>query len=307
MALTDEDLREAASHRGLKLVKSRKRKPGVGDFGLFGLADSTGKPLFGMDGDTLTATPEQIADYLRKGEASTWAQSAKITPQAKSKPAVKMPSPDDADDAPSAIRPRAHRKETARGREDRPRRRPDRDEDTVDARAEPTSADAIPVKVTPEPNEKAKPEPAPEPAPEPEPELKIRAARPGDAEALRTLLAPLGGEASVADLKRGIAAAAARNEAVFVADRGGVIGCLAWHLVPTLDHGTIARITMIAVAKEERRQGVGRALYDAALTEFRERKVEAVEAMSDIEVRNANGFYRRLGLGQASYRFAVDL
>jgi hypothetical protein len=29
--------------------------------------------------------------------------------------------------------------------------------------------------------------------------------------------------------------------------------------------------------------------------------------MSDIEVRNANGFYRRLGLEQASYRFAVDL
>jgi len=121
------------------------------------------------------------------------------------------------------------------------------------------------------------------------------------------LLAPLGGEASVADLKRGIAAAAARKEAVFVADRGGVIGCLAWHLVPTLDHGTIARITMIAVAREERRQGVGRALYDAALTEFRKRKAGAVEAMSDIEVRNANGFYRRLGLEQASYRFAVDL
>ena len=303
MALTDEDLREAASHRGLKLVKSRKRKPGVGDFGLFGLADSTGKPLFGMDGDTLTATPEQIADYLRKGEASTWAQSAKITPQAKSKPAVKMPAPEDADDALSAIRPRTRRKETARGRADRPRRRPDRNEDTGDARAGPTSAEAVRVEPTPEPKAKAKPAPAPEPAPE----LTIRAARPGDAEALRTLLAPLGGEASVADLKRGIAAAAARKEAVFVADRGGVIGCLAWHLVPTLDHGTIAQITMIAVAREERRRGVGRALYNTALTEFRKRKVGAVEAMSDIEVRNANGFYRSLGLEQASYRFAVDL
>jgi ribosomal protein S18 acetylase RimI-like enzyme len=307
MVLTDEDLREAASHRGLKLVKSRKRKPGVGDFGLFGLADSTGKPLFGMDGDTLTATPEQIADYLRKGEASTWAQSAKITPQAKPKPAAEMPAPEKADDAPSAIRPRTRRKETARRREDRPRRRPDRNEDTEDARPGPTSAEAIPVMPTPAPKAKAKPDPAPELAPEPERELTIRAARAGDAEALRALLATSGGEASVAELKRGIAAAGARKEPVIVADRGGAIGCLAWHLVPTLDHCTLARITMIAVAKEERRQGVGKALYDAALTEFRKRKVRVVEAMSDIEVRNANGFYRRLGLKQASYRFAVDL
>jgi len=307
MGLTDEDLREAASHRGLKLVKSRKRKPGVGDFGLFGLADSTGKPLFGMDGDTLTATPEQIADYLRKGEAATWAQSAKITPQAKPKPAAKITAPEEADDAPSAIRPRARRKETARGREDRPRRRPDRNEDTGEARARPTSAEAIPVKAPPEPKERAKPNPAPEPAPEPELQLKIRVAQPGDAEALRTLLATFGGKASVADLKRGIAAAAARKEAIFVADRGGVIGCLAWHLVPTLDRGVIARITVIAVARDERRGGVGRTLYDTAVTEFRKRNVGAVEAMSDIEVRNANGFYRSLGLEQASYRFAVDL
>jgi len=49
------------------------------------------------------------------------------------------------------------------------------------------------------------------------------------------------------------------------------------------------------------------ALYDAAVTEFRKRKVGAVEAMSDIEVRDANGFYRRLDLEQASYRFVVDL
>jgi hypothetical protein len=44
-----------------------------------------------------------------------------------------------------------------------------------------------------------------------------------------------------------------------------------------------------------------------ALSEFRKRTVQAVEAMSDIEVRNVNGFYRALGLKQASYRFATDM
>jgi hypothetical protein len=35
-------------------------------------------------------------------------------------------------------------------------------------------------------------------------------------------------------------------------------------------------------------------------------KVHSIEAMSDIEVRNANAFYRALGMKQASYRFTAD-
>ena len=44
----DAMLREMAKHRGFKLVKSRRRKPG-GDFGRFGLVDAkTGQDCFGI-------------------------------------------------------------------------------------------------------------------------------------------------------------------------------------------------------------------------------------------------------------------
>lgn len=69
----------------------------------------------------------------------------------------------------------------------------------------------------------------------------------------------------------------------------------------------MARITMITVDAGNRRRGIGRALCELALSEFRKRTVRVVEVMSDIEVRNANGFYRALGLKQASYRFATDI
>lgn len=67
-----EELREAALHRGLKLIKSRRRKPGTGDFGRFGLTDASGKHLLGFGKNGLTATADDIAAYLRKGAAATW-------------------------------------------------------------------------------------------------------------------------------------------------------------------------------------------------------------------------------------------
>jgi ribosomal protein S18 acetylase RimI-like enzyme len=64
---------------------------------------------------------------------------------------------------------------------------------------------------------------------------------------------------------------------------------------------------MIAVSHEERRQGIGRALYEEVLAELKKRKIRSVEPMTDIEVRNANASYRAIGLKQTSYRFAGDL
>ncbi len=294
MALTDEDLREAASHRGLKLVKSRKRKPGVGDYGLFGLTDGSGKPLFGVDGNALTATAEQIADFLRKGEVSTWAASAESTPAHSGPASSAEPRPPEAeDDAPSAIRPR--RRKSAQAPTERPPQRREHPA-TTDVAGDPRAGRSRPkVRLVPEP------------APRLEPELAIRAARPADADAVHKMLVAIGFKLDALDIRRAIAAATTRKEPVLVVDRDGVIGCLAWHIVPTIQRGAIARITMILVDEDERRGGVGRALYEAALSQFRKLKLRSVEAMSDIEVRNANGFYRALGLKQTSYRFAADI
>ena len=297
MALTDEDLREAASHRGLKLVKSRRRKPGVGDYGLFGLTDAAGKPLFGMDGDGLTATPEQIIDFLRKGEVSTWAASAKSVPDRPKSAKPDKPASND-EDVPSAIRPRQVRSGG---------RRHSAPSKTLDEAKSAARADPGGDKPTDRARLAPKTRKAPAPAPEPEPKLVVRQARPQDAASLHRLLSPLGADVNAASLERTISRAATRKEPFLVAEQGALIGCIAWHIIPDPLRGDTARITIIFVNEDARRRGVGRALYDAALAEMRRRKVVAIEAMSEIEVRNANGFYRAMGLKQASYLFVAEL
>lgn len=81
-----EQLREMATHRGLRLVASRRRKPG-GDFGRYGLRAPGGEPVFGMDGDTLTATADEVEAYLRDSTRATWSESAgSAKPRRKPKP-----------------------------------------------------------------------------------------------------------------------------------------------------------------------------------------------------------------------------
>jgi ribosomal protein S18 acetylase RimI-like enzyme len=88
----DERLREAAANRGLKLVKSRIRTPGKGDHGRYGLVDAGGAKLLGFGGSGLTATAEEIEEYLHEGALSDWktslrAAGAKAPPRAKKRPA----------------------------------------------------------------------------------------------------------------------------------------------------------------------------------------------------------------------------
>lgn len=71
----DAALREMATHRGFRLVKSRRRKPG-GDFGRYALKDAEGRPAFGMEGDTLTASAEEVEAFLRDATRATWTRSA---------------------------------------------------------------------------------------------------------------------------------------------------------------------------------------------------------------------------------------
>ena len=92
-------LREAATHRGYRLVASRKRTPGTGDYGKFGLTDPKGRPVLGLGGDGLTASAAEIEDYLRDGEIETWKKSARLVPAAA--PAKKRPAPPPNDSSPA--------------------------------------------------------------------------------------------------------------------------------------------------------------------------------------------------------------
>lgn len=86
----DEDLRESARNRGLRLVKSRRRKRG-GDFGKYGLKDIKGKELFGFGETGLTASAEEIEAYLRGAMRSDWKEAAKGLPKQKPAPKPKAP------------------------------------------------------------------------------------------------------------------------------------------------------------------------------------------------------------------------
>lgn len=256
----DEVLRRMAQHRGLKLVKSRRRKPGVGDYGRYGLTDANGKALFGFGADGLTATPDQIEAHLHKGEIATWQTSVAATP---ARIAVKnRPTPS--------------------------QKRPDKP-----ATAKPSRAAR---------SFRAEPVPAP-PVEKPRPALAIRAARPGDTEAIAALLAELKFDATAKIVAGRLAEIAATGDSVLVADRGGVIGVIALARVPMLQHAPVGRITLLIVARRERRTGIGRMLVDAAVSDLAKRGCEMIEAMSDIEIRNAHGFFRALGFEQTSYRF----
>jgi len=275
----DEMLREMARHRGFRLIKSRRRKPGSGDYGRYGLTDAAGKKCFGFSKTGLTATPEQIESYLRSVESASWRRSIG---GARSAPATKRAKPEAAATAEPSYEPAGPpaRKIAARSRS----------QPAAKARR------ARPLRAPPQ----RRPDP-PKPA-EPPSTPKIRDAAPDDAAAIDRLLRSLraapggGGRARLRELIEA-------GEPPLVADRGGVIGCVAWHVMPTLQRGKVGRITLILVAEAERRQGIGRALLDAAEARLRKAGCKIIEAISDIAIVNAHGFFRRLGYEQASYRF----
>ena len=94
--MSDEALREMAENRGCKLVRSRVRTPDRGDYGRFGLKDAkTGREVFGFGKKGLTASPEEIEQYLRGDAAATWKSSVGKTRRGapKPKPAAK-PKPE---------------------------------------------------------------------------------------------------------------------------------------------------------------------------------------------------------------------
>ncbi|HEX8216860.1 MAG TPA: hypothetical protein VF577_05290, partial [Allosphingosinicella sp.] len=85
----DEMLKAMAAHRGLRLAKSRRRKPG-GDFGRYGLTDAkTGQDCFGIGKDGFEASADEIEDYLRRGAKADWKRSLGAAGKAAGKAAAK--------------------------------------------------------------------------------------------------------------------------------------------------------------------------------------------------------------------------
>lgn len=282
---TAEQLRAMAEHRGMKLVRSRKRTPGVGDFGKYGLTDAGGKALLGISDAGLTATAQEIEGYLRGSAISTWKLSAETTPDAK--PAKKKPGADAgaAEDGP--VRRKA---QTASP----PRPAPAKGRSSAPPKAERPRPSTPVLRIVQ--NE--------EPETEPAPPLRIRAAKPADAPGVAKLLSQLAGKKPDARqiAENMISLRKAKGEIV-VAERDTIVGCCAWSVISTIQRGPVGRITLLLVDKTHRRDGIATAMVDAAVKALGKTGCGEVEAMSDIMVNNAHNFFRASKFEQKSYRF----
>lgn len=285
--ISDHQLREMAQHRGLKLVKSRRRKPGVGDYGKYGLTDAAGKPLLGLGDDGLTASALDIQEYLRRSEQSTWQQSADTTPDRPDVPKrPRSPKPDD-EDAP--LRRRSRSVPTKR-----PAPRAREKAELAQSRGETRARPAL--RLVPRPESKAKPEPAPK--------LRIRAATVADAGALSALFGQLDGlSLDPTEVADNLATARKAKAGMVVAELGDIIGCCSWAVVATVHRGAIGRLTVLIVDRGHRRKAVGTAMLAAAEAALAKAGCRQIEAMSDITIINSHNFFRSLHFEQASYRF----
>jgi GNAT superfamily N-acetyltransferase len=73
-----DELAESARNRGLKLVRSRVRTPAKRGFGKVGLADASGKPVYGMDAKGPIGSPDDVEEYLRNLGAKDWGASLDV-------------------------------------------------------------------------------------------------------------------------------------------------------------------------------------------------------------------------------------
>jgi GNAT superfamily N-acetyltransferase len=288
-------LREMAEHRGLKLVKSRRRKAGVGDYGKFGLTDGSGRALLGIGEDGLTASANDIEAYLRTDALGTWKQSTNVTPDA--------PSPKR-----SSQRPEKDVKEVPPLRRKGPARAPGLRQAES---SKPATADEAPS------NSKARqrdpelkmrhyrPVAKPSPKPAPEPELVVRPAKPADAATLAVMLSQLNG-IKIDDVatRRNLEALRKAGGGVLLAELGAPIGCCCWAVVPTVHRGPVGRVGVLFVEESHRRKGIATRLLAATANALAKKGCTLVEAMSDIEIKNAHNFFRALKFEQTSYRFA---
>jgi GNAT superfamily N-acetyltransferase len=293
-----EKLRDMAEHRGLKLVKSRKRKAGTGDYGKFGLTDLDGKHLLGVGDEGLTASPEEIEEYLRKSATSTWKASTESTPAQPTSTKKGAPGEETDEEVSSVIRPRARR---GAGKVH-----------SKNGKPVPTSKRAVPPspkgKSTRARTEIEPVRPRPAQKREPESKLIIRAGRAADAAALVPLLSQLANiQIDELAIARNFDTVRKASGGMAVAERGGIVGFCSWGVLSTVQHGTIGRVSLLLVHEDHRRRGIATALLEAAMAALRKAGCARVEAMSDIEIANGHGFFRTLRFEQTSYRFARDI
>jgi GNAT superfamily N-acetyltransferase len=277
--LSDElldQLAEMARNRGLKLVRSRVRTPGKRGFGKVGLADKTGKPVFGLGPHGPGAKPGEVEDYLRNLGASDWGASLDV-----------------------AVLPRKRR----------PTRRTPEPANDIAIEPARTSLAKVPREPEPKLKLKLKPKPKPKRKPRPPPQPRIREAKLADSPRLVELIHYLGHEIDEKSLRRNLKALKKTGETPLVAtlDKKLVGMCGIGKRVVVHRPAPLGRISILVVASEAQGKGIGRMLVGAAETWMRAAGCRLVEVTSNDRRTAAHAFYRHMGYERTSIRFAKKL
>ncbi len=150
---------------------------------------------------------------------------------------------------------------------------------------------------------RARPRPA---KPKPEPKLELRAARPGDAAALASLIRLLDHKVDEKGVRKRVAALARDKLAPLVATLDKqVVGLCGIHRMTAVHRDQpVGRVTILVVAEQARGRGIGRKLLHEAEAQLRASGCRLIEVTSNDRLSQAHAFYRHMGYERTSIRFA---
>lgn len=140
--------------------------------------------------------------------------------------------------------------------------------------------------------------------------MTIRNAEPGDAAALAELMTQLGYPTAADAMAARLASILANPQfATFVATtKAAVCGMIGLCWSDSYEHDDRSgRIVALVVADQARRQGIGRALIDAAERHFATIGVSRISLTTRLEREAAQRFYSAAGYARTGIRFAKIL
>jgi GNAT superfamily N-acetyltransferase len=140
--------------------------------------------------------------------------------------------------------------------------------------------------------------------------LSVRAAEPGDAEALAQLMCELGYETRTSEMQIRFEAIAADSRfATFVAVCGGTVcGMVGTFSHYSYEHNSPSgRILALVVSEGMRGQGIARALVTAAENDFARKNIRRIALNTQFKREGAHQFYERVGYERNGFRFVKTL
>lgn len=137
----------------------------------------------------------------------------------------------------------------------------------------------------------------------------VRVAEPHDRASLTLLIGQLGYEAAEEDVAERLAAMAAEDRVVLVAEiDDAVVGCLSTSIMRVLHRpAPVGRISMMVVDEAHRSRGIGAQLVRAAEEVLAAQGCYMVEVTSHLRRTEAHRFYERLGYVRNSVKLAREL